>query len=148
MVVPAIERAILQRIADRNKRSGSSANCNVNVGRYLDDFCNNRKAHITAQTIDWRRRFERGGSPGRHDAEITEMVLREVESLWSDPYGRLNLVPGKEALSGLNSYIQENCQINITPMTIIDAMHLNEIPDEMKGLIDMLKSFSGVVAAD
>jgi hypothetical protein len=58
------------------------------------------------------------------------------------------MVSGKSALSTLNKYLQDKHQISISPMGIIDAIYQNEIPDEMKSLVDILAKFVSRSVAD
>lgn len=42
----------------------------------------------------------------------------------------------------LNEQLQTKYRVSVTPTAIIDAMQVEEIPTEMKGLIDDLAQFA------
>ena len=39
-----------------------------------------------------------------HDAAINQQALEYVEHIWADPIWRLQIIPGKEAISALNNF--------------------------------------------
>ena len=61
---------------------------------------------------------------------------------------RLAIIPGKEALSAINSRLQEEFDINLTPTSIVEAMTQEEIPKEIKLLLADLGTFSSTKAAN
>jgi hypothetical protein len=73
---------------------------------------------------------------------VTELALNEFEKRWGGAGAPLELVPGKEALTAINKHAQETDGVSVTPTAIIDAMQLNEVPQEMVELIDLLAKFS------
>lgn len=56
------------------------------------------------------------------------------------------MIPGKEALSGINQRLQSEYGVSITPTAIIDAMQLDEVPAEMRGLVKALQEFANLIA--
>jgi hypothetical protein len=60
----------------------------------------------------------------------------------------LFVVPGKEALSAINKYLQELYGVNITATSIVDLMKIEEISVEMGGLIEALCSFASTPYID
>jgi hypothetical protein len=143
LLVPhAIDRAAAQKVADRSKRSGVAAVYNPEANAILDVFCESKKSYVTSKILTERRHFERTHSPGLHESQVNEMGLDALSKLWSDHDARLNIIPGKDALSVINQHTQELYGVSVTATAIIDAMHVKEIPDEMVSLVDLLKKFS------
>src|SRR4030095_15661658 len=101
----------------------------------LDDFASDKKSYVTAQYLANRRQHELTKSPSLHEATISEAALKEFENCWKDLASRLEVIPGKEALSVINQHLQDQYGVSVTPTSIIDAMQEYEIPDEMKQLI-------------
>jgi hypothetical protein len=89
-----------------------------------------------------RRQFEKRKDPSAHDSKIDELALDEFEKRWADPSSRIGSVSGKDCLSSVNSSLQNDYNLSITPTAIIDSMHLTEIPDEVKELVSALAQFS------
>jgi hypothetical protein len=54
------------------------------------------------------------------------------------------MVPGKDALSGVNEHLQEKYGVTVTPTAIIDAMNNDEVPREIESLLDLLEAFTKV----
>jgi hypothetical protein len=68
--------------------------------------------------------------------------LDEFDKFWTEQSGRLSALPGKDTLSAINKHLQAGYGVNITPTSIIDAMKVGEVPDEVTKLVDILKTFS------
>ena len=88
------------------------------------------------------RRFHRSHAPSVHEADVSQKAIEQFEVRWAKPLERLNMIPGKDALSAVNKHAQEAYSVSVTPMAIIDAMMSDEIPDEMRGLVEKLVEFS------
>lgn len=52
------------------------------------------------------------------------------------------LIPGKDALSALNLEVQSGCSVSIASSGIISAMATDEIPTEMRRLIELVAEFT------
>ena len=142
LVPDAIDRAAAAKVADRVKRSGKSITFEPCAKELLDEFADERRNFVTSRCLAARGKFEKSTSPGVDQATSNEAALAEFSSRWDDPDERLRMLPGKEALSFLNQQIQERFGVTVTPTAIIDAMKRDEIPAEMKTLIDELSDFS------
>lgn len=51
------------------------------------------------------------------------------------------MVPGKEVLSQLNQYFQEQFKVSLSANFIINEMRLDEVPPEISELIAQLDEF-------
>lgn len=74
-------------------------------------------------------------------AVIKEKILREFDRKWSDPKERLKIIPGKDFLSDLNSWIQQKYNVTISIANIINSLPKNLVPPEMNTLIDKIDNF-------
>lgn len=52
------------------------------------------------------------------------------------------IIPGKDAFSDINKYLQDKFNISVTPTSVIEAMKVDEIPLEMRNLLNKLNDFS------
>jgi hypothetical protein len=59
---------------------------------------------------------------------------------------QLEVIPGKEAMSAVNQYLQNQYGVSVTPTAIIDAMRDDEIPSDMKQLIHDISKFASLKA--
>jgi hypothetical protein len=55
---------------------------------------------------------------------------------------RLKVIPGKEALSSVNEHLQRDYGVSVTPTAMVEAMKTDDIPDEMKELIEEISLFA------
>ncbi len=142
LVPSAIDRAAERKLADRIKRTGVELKYRPEAARLLEDFAAKKRSYVTAQYLAFRRRFERTNSPNLHEATVNEAALNEFENCWKDAISRLEVIPGKEALSVLNQYLQQQYGVSVTPTAIIDAMRQEDIPEEMRQLIRDITAFA------
>jgi len=142
LIPAAIDRAASHKVADQAKRTGGNIKYSSNAAKWLDDFACAQKAYVLSQYLANRWTFERRKSSTFCDATINEAGLKEFEAYWKDFSSQLEVIPGKEAISAINQHLQEQYGVSITPTAIINAMHLNEIPAEMKTLIQNISQFA------
>jgi AAA15 family ATPase/GTPase len=142
LVPAAIDRAAERRIADRSNRTGETIKYVSSASSLLDDFAASKKSYVAAQYLADRRHFERKNSPNIHEATIHEKALEDFEKCWQTSASRLEIVPGKEALSAVNVHLQKQYGISVTPTAIVDVMKSDEIPGEVKKLVHDLASFA------
>ncbi|MBX3649736.1 MAG: hypothetical protein KF771_00005, partial [Burkholderiales bacterium] len=141
-VPSAIDRAISQKIIERERRGGETTKSSFDVEIFLSEFCGNKKNYIASQFLSNGRRFARVAQKGIAEETVTETILAELEESWASRQASFHLIPGKEALSAINEQIQSHLKVSITPTAIIDAMKISEIPDELIKLIEDIDMFS------
>jgi hypothetical protein len=142
LIVPkALDRAAKRRVTDRGLRTGSDLTYSAQATTALQEFAEGRKSYVGAQYLARRRRFERAQGSSRDEATASQMALEEFEKEWVDEDRRLELVPGKEALTFLNARLQEMYSVSITPSGIIDAMGSGEVPARATDLLKQLAQF-------
>jgi energy-coupling factor transporter ATP-binding protein EcfA2 len=139
LVPAAMDRAAARRVADQVRRSGKGKAYGGNAAALLDSFVIERKSYISGQYVAERGRFQRGS--GWSQATVAEAALTELEACWENPKERLRVIPGKEALSMFNQYLQSEFGVSVTPTGIVDAMRVDEIPDEIRNLLTELNNF-------
>lgn len=144
LVPPAIDRAAAARVADRAKRSGKLQSYEPIAGAVLQEFAAKKRNYVTAQYIEARRKFDRSSKSTDHPAVSDERMMDELAPIWEALEQTLATIPGKEAVSELNSRLQEVYKITVTPTAIIDAMRSDEVPADMVKLVDELRRFSSV----
>lgn len=142
LVPSAIDKAAELRVKDRAQRSGKTLSYSHDARSDLEEFMDQKKSYVVAQTLAARRIFERSGHSTAHESKIHEEALNELENAWKSFENRVQLVPGKEAVCHMNQKLQERYGVSITPTGIIDAMSISEIPSEVKSLITELNQFS------
>ncbi len=142
LIPAAIDRAAAIRVADRVSRTGVAAKYENEAGRILAEFAASKKSYVASQMLTARRLFERSALSHVHETTLAESSLETLERIWSDEATRLQLIPGKEALSAVNSWLQEKYRVTISPTAIIDALIIEEVPADMLTLVNMLSEFA------
>lgn len=142
LVPDAIDRAAAQRLADRANRAGGTSSYSVRALTLLEAFAAERKSYVMSQYLATRRRFERGKAPSREEAVANQLALEEFEQEWATGNRKFELVPGKEGLAYINTALQEEYGISITPTGIVDAMRSEEVPLGMRSLLNDLAAFA------
>lgn len=137
----AIERALLLRISEHNRRTDENINCEERVPDILESLTSGLKSRISGQFLSKRSAFEKAKSPGLDQATINQRLLDEFEELWKYLPKRLEIVPGKEILSQLNQYLQNKYKVTLTASIIVTAMRQDEVPEEMRRLMENLDEF-------
>ncbi len=142
LIPSAIDRAASHKVADKAKRTGDNMKYSSDAAKLLGEFTCAEKNYVLSQYLANRRAFERRKSSTLDDATINQAGLQEFNACWESPDSRLEVIPGKEAISVINQHLQELYGISITPTAIINAMHPNEIPVEIKTLIHDITQFA------
>jgi hypothetical protein len=142
LVPAALDRAAARKVTDQARRTGVDKTYSGDAAALLDNFANERKNYVTSQYQTSRAQFERTNSPKLNLATVNEAALNEFESCWNDRTSRLQVISGKDALSTFNRYLQEEYGVSVTPASIIEAMRSDEIPDEMRRLLQDIGEFA------
>jgi hypothetical protein len=72
-------------------------------------------------------------------ANLEAMAAFDEE--WSELGTRLKVVPGKQILSDLNTFLQEKYSITLTAPAIISGMIERDVPKELLDLLRNLDAF-------
>lgn len=142
LVPAAIDRALQRRLEDRERRTGSAVSFQPLASACLAKFAESCRIEVQSRMIAERKQFEKGNNPKLSEASVNAAALQDFESRWKDEESRLRVIPGKEALAALNQEAQATYSVSITPLAIIDAMAMDDVPEEMKSLVAMLKALS------
>ena len=138
-----LERAIHERIADRNQKGETGNDFLEDVTSILLKLTDDIKIFIQGQYWARREPYEIKKYPSYDLATIKANVISEFERIWSTFESRVAIIPGKQVLNMLNNYLHENYNISISIQMIVAAFKREEIPEDMRRLIAMLDEFRG-----
>jgi AAA15 family ATPase/GTPase len=141
LIPAAIKKATEDRINETNLRTGKSILFDGNVEDILKEISNTYKHKTLAQLQSHRYKYEKSISPKIDESIITEKILEEFDLIWESLEKRLKILPGKEFISSLNIRLQENYKVTITVNNIINALTKNNVPDELKALVELIDNF-------
>jgi energy-coupling factor transporter ATP-binding protein EcfA2 len=137
----AIQRAVLRKITEHNRRTDENITFDEDIQSLLVTLSDPIKHMVSAQFLARRVSYEKTRAPRLDQATITQRLLDEFETAWNGWDRRCILLPGKDLLSVLNRYTQGKYKVTITPIAIIDAMKPEEVPGEIVALIEELDTF-------
>ena len=141
LVTQPLKRAIEQRLSERNRRTDVNVSFNEDVGQILENLTAPLRQNIEARYQAKRHAFEKAKEPSLDDSTIVQKLMSEFEKTWKNHRDRYLIVPGKEVLSALNTYLQNKYGVTISPTLIINNFKQDEIPSEMVELIEKINDF-------
>jgi energy-coupling factor transporter ATP-binding protein EcfA2 len=134
-----IERALKRAVADRARRTGDQVPTLPHIAKRLNAITNRLKRRVQAQYIARRTDYFKRG---RVDAATrTQQAMRMFDAKWRDLSQRMELVPGKEVLRELRSFLQSACKVSLTDYRIIDEFRPEEVPADLRALLERLNQF-------
>lgn len=140
LVPEAIDRLVRTRFRERHGRDAEPGV--IDTRSILMEFADSKKHYVMSQYTDSYKRFRRASDPKVHETQIVEQSLRQFEERWSLAEERLKMIPGKDAFSFLNGKLQDQFKIAVTPLAVVDAMRVLEVPNSMRDLIEAIASFA------
>jgi DNA polymerase II small subunit/DNA polymerase delta subunit B len=137
----AIERAIKERIEDKNRRSNKKVTFAEDtldlIEKASKDFRNKVFGQLQAKQFE----YQKSVNPQLDQSTITEDILEEFDDDWSKLDERIKIIPGKDFLSKLNELLQEKYGISISKASIIKNFKKEDVPSEIKDLINKIEVF-------
>jgi energy-coupling factor transporter ATP-binding protein EcfA2 len=137
----ALRRAIETRLADRNRRTGRKTSFTDDVQLLLESISTPMRHRVEARYLECRKRYEKSHNRAIADETVTELLMAEYDNAWNDAQQRLMLIPGKDTLAALNTYLQNTYKISITPTLIVDSFKPDEVAEDMVKLIELIDDF-------
>ncbi|MFA6497767.1 MAG: hypothetical protein WC256_00925 [Desulfurivibrionaceae bacterium] len=137
--ISVLEKVLTNQIRNKNIRSGLNSQKTTEIATYLENITKTKKAEIQSQYIGRRLDYYKGNSAD--SSTISRQAIESFEELWDNINTRMNIVPGKYTLRMLRSYIQRDYGVNLTDVQIIDEFKVDEIPHDLKNLINDLETF-------
>ncbi len=141
LLLEPIEKAIRIRLKEKNERTNKNDVIDKSLTEILDIVSSEYKFKTQAQLQSHRIKYEKSKNPRIDESTIIEKVLGEFENEWNNLNSRLLILPGKEFLSSLNQYLQENYKITITYSNILSSTKKEEVPKEIAKLISDIEKF-------
>ncbi len=142
LVPEAVDRAARRLVEENARRTGQGTHYVDQCATILDAFIDGKKYYVESRYIASYQRFVHGAAPRIANATNTERALEAFESEWANgARRRRELIPAKDALSAINQHLQDNYSVNVSATSIISAMHVDEIPSEMRRLLNQLSKF-------
>ena len=78
---------------------------------------------------------------GQDRSRLYKGVLGAFDSRWASLNTRIALIPGKEVLRRFRQRVQDLYGVTLTDARIVESLHREDIPMDMRRLLDSLDSF-------
>lgn len=140
LLIPSVlERALENAIQEREKRTGQVINIGKDINELLLEITDEFKTDILSQYIAKRSAYL--GKSGIDSSTLNKKTIEMFDQKWNDLNTRVEIVPGKDVLRKLRTKISEIYSVNLTDFKIIDEFKVDEIPLDMKQLLDELEKY-------
>lgn len=137
--VDVLQRVLKKQLASKIKRTGVPISLSKTIEQYLIEITEDKRLDVQAQYVAKRLDFYKGS--GKDSSTLSKYAFQEFEKKWGDIRTRMSIVPGKSVLRTLRDAIRTDLGINLTDIQIIDEYSNDEIPSDMKDLIERLEVF-------
>lgn len=139
----AIDRAARKRVSSQSERTGVKVEYTDCAEDILSEFATEQHSYVSTQHISKRVIFEKGRGSGINSEKATQHTIEWLSQQWEEGLNsRLKLISGKSALSFFNQKLRDQYGVSVTSSAIIDAMNVEEIPDEIVELISEMQKLS------
>ena len=107
-----LNRAVMQAIRERSRRTGEEAVSEVDVRSMLAQITRRLKAECRGQYVSkYCDFFKRSG---RDRAELTTEALEVFDRKWAKLDSRLGIVPGKKVLKSIRTKLQKSYKVSLS----------------------------------
>ena len=138
--VPAITRAVQERILERHKRGAPAGLC-PDIAAILQQIASELRSEVMAQFMAKRTDFLKKGSPKLDLATTNQAAIDDFERLWNNPEDRTRILPGKEVLARLNERLQERASVSVSDLQIVSHFDKSGVPAAVTTLLDLIDEF-------
>lgn len=140
LVPEALDRALAGAISERRSRGGATiSEPALNAREILWQVCDEMKDDAEQQYVSRFSEFHKGGK--RDLSTLMKEASQRFRRRWATADERLHLVGGKEALRRFRERIQGDLGISVSDARIIDSMHRDEVPGDLRHLLEGLDKF-------
>ena len=135
----ALGRALDRALSERAARQEAAPIPSAEIGPLLVRITDPMRDEVMSQLVT--KRSEKLKATGRDAADIMKETMAEFNQKWDNLGTRLTIVPGKEVVRALRAYLQEHFGVSLSDARIVDAIHRDEIPEDLKDLLYAVDAF-------
>jgi energy-coupling factor transporter ATP-binding protein EcfA2 len=137
LIPEALERALTRNRTERLE--GLPSPNDESMAEILQRITDPMRDSVLSQIM--ARRWDYLRSSGRDLADINRDTIAWFNEVWNDPAERLSIVPGKDVLRALRSYLQESLGVSLTDARVVESMRREEIPSDLRELLQAIDRF-------
>jgi len=139
LVPTALDRAVVRILNARHQHAAEKPSVVVDSALLLEDITRPLKEEVLSQLI--ARHHDYLHHTGQDRSQLYKGVLGAFDSRWASLNTRIALIPGKEVLRRFRQRVQELYGVTLTDARIVESLHREDIPMDMRRLLDALDSF-------
>lgn len=139
LVPAALDRAIVRSLNASRKHRRDDKDLVVDSAQLLDNITQPLKGEVLSQLMARRHDYLR--PTGVDPSQLYKDVLGVFDSRWATLDTRIELVPGKEVLRVFRQRVQDDYGVTLTEARIAESLNKEDIPTDMRRLIDELEKF-------
>jgi hypothetical protein len=139
LIPSALGRALDRAVTERAARQEGALIPIPEIEPLLISITDPMRDEVMSQLVS--KRSEKLKATGREPADIMKETIAEFNRKWDDLAARLAIVPGKEVLRALRTNLQEHFGVSLTDARIVDAIHRDEIPEDLRDLLQAVDKF-------
>lgn len=142
LIPEALKGAINARLRARKSVQKLS---DSDVSDILEEVTEGLKEEVATQRVSQTFKY---GRENRSKLDLTTVMRKcnaELSAEWVSLQRRLEIVPGKEAISRLNDLLAERFHISLSEPVILEHMLRSTVPTDMVDLLTRLNSFCAQV---
>jgi hypothetical protein len=134
-----LQRVMQKQLEQKNRRQGTNTRPPRTIHQYLVEITEPIRLEVQSQYLARKLAYHR--SSGADASTLSIKVMQEFEARWSDLKQRMWIVPGKSVLRALRDSVQGELGINLTLIQIVDEFDADEIPVDLRDLLQSLEEF-------
>jgi energy-coupling factor transporter ATP-binding protein EcfA2 len=139
LIPSALGRALDRILTERDALQEVSPRTRADIESLLIAITDPMRDEVMSQLV--AKRSEKLKPTGRDPANIMKETIADFNKKWDELATRLTIVPGKEVLRTLRAHLQEHHGVSLTDARIVDAIHRDEIPEDLKDLLRSVDAF-------
>ena len=145
LLVPSVfYRALTDALSEKKERGDVqkvAMPTEQDIRTLLAEITESEKSAVQAQYIARRQDFLRQSHSKLDLATAAQETLQFIDSKWRILEDRIEIVPGKLVLAALRQRVRERFSVNVSDHRVIGAFQLDEVPADLRRLIEGLESF-------
>jgi predicted ATPase len=144
LVPAALTRAFELIVREQDFTSKEKFTNGLDMVDILDEITGSYRDAVLSQLM--AKRWEYFKPTGKDLADVNREAMASFNEQWNDLDRRLEIVPGKEVLRDLRTRMQTKFGVSLTDARIVEAMHRDEIPNDMQELLREIDQFRRMAA--
>lgn len=140
LLVPSVLARAFDRAAkERGRRTETIVDRKESMDDILLRITKELRTKTQGQYVGKYLEYKKGS--GKDPSTLSSEAIARFEEKWDALSSRMQIVPGKEVLRNLRSYVSDKWSLSLTDVRIIDEFHPAEIPKDLVDLLNTLEQY-------